>query len=280
MRIAVAVVCVSSLLLTAGAIAGGCVANAPIAPSLDSGLEDVFVPPTDATMPDTSAPETSTPDAGLSSLAIDFGLVNCGTGAATKTYSLTNPTASAITYSASLSSGAVFTITSGASASVAPGATGSITISVSGIPTTAVAGTPLTGTLTLTTNVPGATTVNVPLTVTPQGGSIAVSPATAAFGQAQLGYGAQPIPLALSNTGNAPVSFTLGPATHADGGVDTAFGLVYPGSGQDASVTLAAGATLGDAGATFVPTVPGDDAVTLPIRATSPLQARRPPESP
>jgi hypothetical protein len=283
MRTANLVLCASALLLTTGGVAAGCIDNTVVAPlggdaglpSIDSGSPDA------ASSGDATAPVDATvdapADAGIDSAVtintatVDFGLVNCGTGTASQTYSFTNTSPLAINYTASVPTGSVFSITAGSSGLVTPGATGSITVAVAAIPTTSTAGTAIASTLTLTTNVPSAPTVNVPLKVTPQGGSLAVTPALAGFGQVQLTYAGTPIPLALSNVGNAPVTLTFGAPTQPDGGTDTEFGLVYAGS--PAAVTLAAGNSLADAGATFLPTTPGAKSVTLAMQTTDALCA-------
>jgi len=281
MRTAHAVACASTLLLATGALAAGCISSSsstPDAGSADSGALDAFVsndggPPafadaSDAAVLDAAATGT------LSTTTVDFGLVSCGTGTATQTYSFTNTGPVPITYSASVVvNGPVFIIDGASSGTVAPGASGSITLDATAIPTTSTAGTPITGALAVTTNVPGSTSITVPLSVTPQGGSLTVSPALAGFGQVQLATGGTPIPLTIANVGNAPVSITFGAATTDGGTADTEFGVTYAGS--PAALMIAPGGSTGDAGvtATFAPLTSGVKSVATAILTTDPLCA-------
>ncbi len=283
MRTAHVVACASALLLATGALAAGCISSngsAPDAGSDDSGAFDAFVPNGDAASGDAGPGDAGSFDAGSFDAAvfntpIDFGLVNCGTGTASKTFSFTNPGAVPLSYSASVGGSAVFSIDGPSSGTIAPGATASITIVASTIPTTSIAGTPITGTLGLQLQIPnGGSTPLIPLTVTPQGGSLTVSPTLAGFGQVQLATSGAPIPLTIANVGNAPVSITFGGATNDAGAADTEFGVTYPSA--PAALTIAAGASIdGDAGAaaTFAPTTAGLKAVMASIQTTDPLCA-------
>jgi hypothetical protein len=278
------VACASALLfsaLSAGLLAAGCLSNNGGSTTEDAGgAFDAFVSEDSASLPGPDASEAAPGDGGvdaqakgtLSTAPLDFGLVGCGTGTASQTYTFANTGPVPILWSASVTGGPVFAISGANSGSVAPGSSGSITLAVSGIPTTSTAGTPLTATLTVSTNVPGLASVQVPLSVTPQGGSLTVSPALAGFGQVQLATSGTPIPVTISNVGNAPVTITIGAPTDVDGGpVDTEFGVTYGGS--PAAVTIAAGASLSDAGVTFHPTVAGLRTAAAAIQTTDPLCA-------
>jgi hypothetical protein len=280
MRTAHIVLCASALLVTTGVLAAGCISssgNAPDGGGEDAGELDAFVsndggPVIGFDASDASLFDAGSFDASVFNTTIDFGLVGCGSGTATQTFSFTNTSAIPISYTASIPSGSVFSIEGASSGTVAPGANVSLTINVSSIPTTSTAGTPIAGTLEVDLNAAGAFgTHQVPLSVTPQGGSLTVAPALAGFGQVQLANNGTPIPLTISNVGNAAVNVAFGPPTDADGGVDTDFAVTYPGS--PAAAAIPAGGSLADAGATFLPTTAGLRAVTAAILTTDPLCA-------
>jgi hypothetical protein len=197
---------------------------------------------------------------------VDFGLVNCGSApTATKTYSFQNIGPLPVTYSATVGAGSVFAIVGSASGTLQGGQSGTLTVSAGTVPASSTAGTPLTGTLTLTTNVPGATTVVVPLQITPQGGSLTTSPAVVGFGQIELEVAAAPLPVTVTNVGNAPVGVTLGAPT------DPEFSVTY--TGAPAAAILAAGAVLPGAEAAFTPTSAGQKTATVPLTTTGVLCA-------
>jgi hypothetical protein len=279
----------SALLLTAGTLAAGCISNTATPSSfdggfsLDGGSQDATPPVGDATTDspavdatvdagaDASPPGDAGTNPSFSTATVDFGLVNCGSAGSNTTYSFTNTLDIAVTYSASVTGSSLFSIVGSNSGSVAPGQTGSLTLGVGTIPATSTAGTALTATLAITTNIPGFTSVSVPLKVTPQGGSISVTPSPAAFGGVQIAYPGAPIPVTIANVGNAPVTLTFAAPTEPDGGAENDFVLTYPGS--PSSVTLAAGASLGDAGVSFKPSVPGAASASAAIQTTSVLCA-------
>jgi hypothetical protein len=197
---------------------------------------------------------------------LDFGPVNCGSAPTqTQTYAFTNTGGVPITYSASVGTSTQFSIQSGAAGTVAPGSKGSIVVASATVPATSNAGTALTGTLTLTTDVPGSTLVAVPLKVTPQGGSITLTPTTAGFNTVDLSVQAPDIPLTITNAGNAPVGISLGTPT------DPQFAVVFTGS--PGPVTVAPGATLPGAAARFKPTATGLQSATAAIQTTGVLCA-------
>jgi hypothetical protein len=193
---------------------------------------------------------------------IDFGTAGCGSAPspAMKTYSLENTGPVPITYSATASS--IFSISGPASGTVAPGATGSITIVAGTVPTSTNPGFSVSGTLAITTNIPGFTNVSVPLTVTAQGGQL-VAPATVGFGSQQVNTTSSPLSFALQNIGNAPVSVSFG--TPSDG----EFSITGGGS-------IAPGATLTGASATFSPSSAGAKSATAAVNVTGALCATPP----
>jgi hypothetical protein len=232
-------------------------ADAGGADSADAAVQDEFVvpPPSDA---GDAAPE---PAASFPTATIDFGLVDCGSPpASAKTYSFQNVGNAPLIYSASLGSGSVFTIQAGATGTLQAGATATITLTAQAVPATSTAGTPLTAVLTLTTNVPGSASVTVPVQLTPQGGSLTVAPAVAGFGQVQLASAATPVPLTITNVGNAPIQLALGTPT------DPEFSVTYKGA--PAAVTLAASAAVPGAQAQFTPTLLGMRTATVPLQTT------------
>ncbi len=195
---------------------------------------------------------------------MDFGLVDCGGPAATKTYTLTNTGPVPITYSARVPAGSAFAIQGASAGTVDPGAMASIALAAT-VASSSTAGIPITDTLTLTTDVPGYTSVPVELKATPQGGSLTVSPAPAAFGPVQLTTQAPDIGLTITNVGNAPVSLTVGAPSDAEYAVEYA--------GAPAAATLAAGATLPGAVARFHPTSAGPTTATAALQATGAMCA-------
>jgi hypothetical protein len=211
------------------------------------------------------APATGT----FSTSPVSFGLANCGgqPTPATQSYTFTNSGPVPVTWSAAVGT-TVFAIEGASSGTVAPGAMGTITVGVTSVPATSTAGTPIGDTLTITTNVPGYTTVLVPLTVTPQGGTLTVAPI--GFGSITTGSTSS-LPLGLQNVGNAPVSVTVGTAT------DPQFKVAYTGSPGAASIP--AGMALPGGTATFTPSAVGPQSATASIAVTGVLCGAAPPTS-
>jgi hypothetical protein len=270
MRTAAALACIPAILVVSGLLGAGCLSgnSTPPGSGLDAGLPslDGATNTIDATI----LPIDASAEGGPISIgAVDFGLVGCGTGSASRTYTFTNPEPVAVTYSATIPSGSVFAISGPSSGTVQPGATASITLVASGIPATSKAGATITSTLQLTTSATGSAALSVPLKLTTLGGSLSVSQAVAGFGQVQIGTKATVIPLTITNSGNSPVTVSFG-APQTDGGVDSEFGLVYAGS--PSSTTIVANGVAG-AGATFLPSSPGAKSVTLAMQTNDPLCA-------
>jgi hypothetical protein len=201
------------------------------------------------------------PLATFSTAPVDFGLVDCGTApASTKTYTFQNVGAAPLTYSASLGAASVFTIQGSASGTLQTGDTATITIAAAMVPASSTAGTALTDVLTITTNVPGFASVTVPVQVTPHGGSLTVSPSVVGFGQVQLSTMATPMPVTITNVGNAPVGLTLGAPSNPD------FSVTY--TGGPAAVTLPAAGTVPGAQAQFAPTSAAMESATVALKTT------------
>jgi hypothetical protein len=242
-------------------------------PALDSSTEDVtqhdssvaMDAPADTFTADVvvveDAPEEAPPATMFSTSPVSFGLANCGgqPTPATQSYTFTNSGPLPITWSAAVGT-TVFAIQGPSSGTVAPGAMGTITVGVTSVPATSTAGTPLDDTLTITTNVPGYTTVLVPLTVTPQGGTLTV--AALGFGSVTAGSTSS-LPLALQNVGNGPVSVTIGAPT------DAQFGITYTGS--PGAATVPGGMALPAGTATFTPSAVGLQSATASVTVTGVL---------
>jgi hypothetical protein len=201
----------------------------------------------------------------LSLSPIDFGLVNCGSAPVDKAVTFHNTGSAPLTYTMSLASGAYFTLKGTAAGTLAPGDAATVTLGAPSVPTTSTAGTAVTDTLHVTTNVTGSEAVDVPVTLTPQGGSLTVSPVPAGFGQIDVNVQAPDIPLVISNVGNAPVDLTFGAPT------DGEFAIAYTGS--PAAVTLAPNGTVPAAAARFKPTSTGDKTATSALQVTGALCA-------
>jgi hypothetical protein len=228
--------------------------------------------PVDATQPETGpgdggtdGPQGDGSASGVFSTApVDFGPADCGgkPSTATQSYGFQNSGPVAITWSAAVT-GPVFAIQGPASGTVAAGASGAITVGVTIVPATSTAGTALQDTLTITTNVPGFTTVSVPLTVTPRGGSLTLTGSTG-LGSVTLGKTVTQ-PFTLTNAGNAPVSVTFGAPTNAQ------FALTY--TGAPAATQIAPNQSLAGATASFTPSAAGPQSATAAIQVTGVLCA-------
>jgi hypothetical protein len=220
----------------------------------------------EASFPDGASHDSSVPETGgetgtimgtLSTAPVDFGPAPCGSAPASKSYTFQNTGPIPIVWSASVDS--IFTITPPTSGTVAPGQSGTLTVTASAVPVTSDPSVPITGTLSLTTNVPGYTSIQVPLTVEPQGGSLSSSLTPIAFGTTELTTPAT-LSFSLKNLGNQPVTVTFGTPT------DNEFALSYTGS--PGMVTIAPGATLPQASATFSPQSAGQKTATIAIQTT------------
>lgn len=223
------------LLCGAGAVAscGAGDDTASVAPSHDAGALDSTTdgPSADGAADEASGhgPEAGTGEAGVaaalfSSAIVDVGSVGCrSTG--TSTLMVTNKGTGQLAVTATLT-GSAFSVSPSA-LSLDPAATGALTITAT-VPGSSTAGTALVGSLTLFTNDPTQPIVSTPLTVTPTGATVSVSPAQAVFPTTPPGTPATGIPFSFVNTGNAPATLSLGvpsdpqfslSGSSADGGV-------------------------------------------------------------
>ena len=209
--------------------------------------------------------------------AINFGLQPCGGNApAPRTVSFTNPTGVTLTYTATLASSTVFSLTGQSSGSVtgsvAPGATASLTINAAGVDASATAGQAISTNLTITTNAPAPNdSVTVPVTVVPQGATLAVVPGTspsASWAVVPYNQVATPVPIQLRNTGNADavVAVTQPAVTQFTlrNGTNPATSLTVPAAsgGTPGSVNLSA---------SFAPTFVGPLASSAGLTVAAPV---------
>jgi large repetitive protein len=198
----------------------------------------------------------------LSATSLDFGMVSCGSAGTAQTVTIQNTGTTPVTWSASVDS--LFTVQGSSSGTVAPGASGTLTVSSSTVPLTSDPGVVIKGTLTVITNIPGLTSATLPLTLTPQGGSLVVSPSLVGFGTVELAtVGA--LPINVQNLGNAPVHVTFGTPSNP------VFAATY--TGAPAAAVIAPGMSLAGASATFTPTATTATTGSIPITTTDPLCA-------
>jgi hypothetical protein len=241
----------------------GCLSNSsnPKGAALDASVADggVSWPSLDGAAPDSDDAAGGTPLARLSGIPnydgtgpalLDFGFAPCaGSAPAPQSFTVENIGNVSVHYALSLSATDVFQISGATSGDVAPGMSATVTVAESAVPASASAGQVDQAMLTVMTNSPELTSLGVTLQRTAQGGTLSLSPATAAFGDVPV-TGSSPLALALKNTGNAPVSIALGTPG------DRQFALAW--GGPDAgSLSLAAGASAPGLGATFSPTKAG-----------------------
>lgn len=191
----------------------------------DAGNVDTGTPMRDDGGLDGSSPEGgSVPvdgaveDGGTGTIAslgaLDFGLAACGGEApASQTLTLENPSAAALTFTATLSSTEAFAL-SGAtkgvlSGEIAVGERRVLTLSARAVGQDAIAGQPIDATLTVTTNLAAPNgEIVIPVRVVPQGATLRAKPARPTWTLAPRGQ-STPLTLALENVGNAPAEVTL-----------------------------------------------------------------------
>jgi len=165
----------------------------------------------------------------LSADIIPFDLVPCGSSTS-QTLDVYNVGTETLTVAASVS-GIWFSV-SPSMVTIPANGEGMLNVTVT-IPQTAAAGVTLNGSLNLTTNDPAQPSLQVPLTVVPQGATIAMQSgaATVAFPESEVGHPADSQQFSLVNSGNASATVTIAATTNS------AFTL----GGTDAGVTLNGG---------------------------------------
>lgn len=233
-----------------------------------SADQSVTVPASDSGAADTSVPDTSGIDGGPPSAGpdtLDFGEVNCGKTAEAKTFTITNPSAKPVAWSAALGKGAssAFTIDP-ASGTAAPGESVTVTVTPSAVPqTSSTAANALGDVINVTL---GASTATITLKETAHGAILFYQPAsTLAFGNTPTVVGTVQSSIAVANSGNATANVTLA----ATG--DAAFAIVPP-----AMLTAVPGLTA--AKVSFTPTAiqAYTGAVAMTVDANDPLCAPLP----
>lgn len=211
-----------------------------------------------------------------STASIDFGLAPCGGAApASQTVTFTNSSTVAISYTASLASTSAFSIagaTDGVlTGTIEAGATGMLTLDAAGIGTSASAGQAITTMLMVsTTNLPAPNnTIAIPVSVTPQGAHLALTPAGGPdWTLVQRGQDATPLSVTLLNTGNLPAEVTVTQPAAPE------FGLRFGDAlATTLSVPASAGGTAGSAllSATFSPTVAKPYTSSAGLSVTGPV---------
>jgi hypothetical protein len=212
--------------------------------------------------------DPSFPDAGVPGPAGDFpaalaiGAAGCGV-ARTETFAVRNSGGADLTFAITSSNGAV--AVEPASGTIVSGTTTTFTTTVT-VPASTAAGTQVTAALTVTTNLPGAASRTIPVTVTATGAQIEVSPL--GFGDAVTGR-ATTLPLVVRNVGNAPATVAIGAPTSGR------FAVAWPGAPAGAEVA-GGGATLG-ATVAFTPADNGEVTATAPITVTGAVCGAAPP---
>jgi hypothetical protein len=227
--------------------------------------EAAVQPEADATASIEAGPDAS-PDGGLATVApstLDFGLVNCGspTPAAAQTFTINNPGASPVTWTAALGKGmnSAFTIAP-AMGSLPAGQSAMVTVTPLLVPqTSSTSGNALGDLVNVTLN---SSSVNVTLQETPQGSVLVFNPTSVPFGSTPLGS-----PLTtyfdVKNVGNLPIddvtltltgdpSFTLPSATTGETLMADA------GASPQSSVTFAPTTTSPVSGSVAITTGPSD----------------------
>ncbi|MFI5300028.1 MAG: beta strand repeat-containing protein, partial [Polyangiales bacterium] len=200
---------------------------------------------------------------GLDATTLDFGLVNCGATAGTKTFTLTNTGTAAMTWTTSLGKGATspyaLSLPAGASTStgsLAAGASLTFTVTPSMVPATSAVTDNLYGdVVTIATDIAGDTAHTVALKETAQGAILAFVPATLDLGQVPLGSSSNGT-FALQNTGNAGATVTLASSSSmfALTGLSAASAILAPGStATSVGVTFSPGSTAATEASTVTP---------------------------
>lgn len=214
--------------------------------SVSDATADSFVAPEAAEEAATEAGfDASGVDGGppnVSPTSLDFGLVNCGSTASTQTFTIDNPSASSVTWSATLGNGAGSAfVVSPASGTLSPGQSVQVTVTPNAVPAnTSTSSNALGDVVTVALNNSSAT---VTLSETAQGAILGFVPTTLAFGSVPLSSNPPTSFFAVQNTGNASADVTLtlagDPAFTLPSGVTTQSILAGGGSTVDSSITYA-----------------------------------------
>ena len=247
---------------------GGAPDNDFLAPIADAA-PDVPIqvpPPIMEAGPDTQTPQ---PLAFLSAAGVDFGLVDCG-GAApgNKAITIRNLGLAPLTWTAAMSASDVFAVIDPASGTIVPGSSATVTVSAKAVASGSLAGASVQSLLTIATNDAMHAKSDLPVRLTPGGGTLILTPTTAAFGTVPLNAQAPDLALTLTNAGNRPVSVAFAQPPNAQ------FGLQWTTS--PSAVTLQPGASVPGLGARFRPTASLVASTTASISATGVLCGETP----
>jgi hypothetical protein len=229
---------------TSGTVEGSADSAAPPDQGSDAGHE--------------AAPVGAPPSAALSASAIDFGISPCG-GAAPQNRAVTisNIGGAPLVWQAALNTTQYFAIAGLAGGTVNAGASASLTLVAQSVPAFMVAGNTEQATLTITSSDPSNRTLTLAVKLVAGGGSLAVVPTSADFGQVSVGTSASPISVALTNTGNLPV--TVGFVQPANAALTLGW------MGAPAGVVVGPGGTVPNLVANFLPSALGSVADTAGI---------------
>jgi hypothetical protein len=211
----------------------------------------------DATLQDASNAAAATPPAAsFSTSTIDFGPISCGMMATAMPLTVSNGGGSPLHVSAT-EVGAGFTISPNA-LTVAPSATGTINV-IAAVPATATAGTPMTGSIAMFTDDPLNSNVIALLSATPSGATLISFTPTVGFASTEVGVPSPPLPVAITNSGNAAATFTVGAPSDPS--------VTLTGFNSGGVLSLAPGTTLSGT-ATFVPKSSAEVNATAKIAIT------------
>ncbi len=190
--------------------------------------------------------EAGGPLAYFSAAGVDFGLAECaGTAPPDQSITVANLGAAPLTWSATLAGSRAIAFNGAREGTLAPGARGAITIAAEAFPRATVAGVALEATLTVVTSDPAHPKTEMPVKVTPAGGTLVLAPAAVSFGQVPLRERAPDLPLLLANPGNRAIDVTIAAPS------DPTFTLSWSGPRV---VTLAPGGAVPSLVAGFTPT--------------------------
>lgn len=221
----------------------GCGGGGGSADDMDGGSDGTVQVTEDRDQVDAKA--DSKADGGASAMfskpvtsPLTFPAVPCGGAPEKETLTVTNKGASMLAVSAA-TAGDGFSV-SPSMIQVQPGKSGTLTISASA-PSSATAGVAIVGALNLDTNDPTQHNLTYSLSATPTGPTLSITPeASFEFPLTLVGSPAAPLSRVLTNTGNAPGTFTFGTPT------SSLFSLsVGEADGGSLAVTLTAGETGG-----------------------------------
>ena len=236
-----------------------CNSHGDTAPALDAGLDSSVPTPVPTAAP--SAAPVVAADAGppvvpagppaalLSATEITFGNVDCGAAApADQTFTIQNKGGGQLTWSVQIDNTSYFALGATRSGTLAANATATVTVKALAMPASANAGELRQATVALTTNDAIAPLAYVPIKATAHGATLALTPASASFGDVPIGTDAPEIALAFKNSGNAPAALAFTQPASTD------FTVAVGGSNEMPMITVEPGATSTGVAAKFRPT--------------------------